>query len=262
MPRPKSTDAPKVKSTRPTMHDVAALAEVSQMTVSRVLRKEGYFSQDVKRRVADAAAELGYIQNRMASVQRGVENPMVGVVLPTLQNAVFVDVLAGINDTLSGMNIRPVFGVSEYSEAQEQTLVSDMLSWQPCGLILPGLEHTDGLRKAVVQSGVRVAEIMDIDGDPLSASFGISHQSTGQEMADHLIARGHRSVAYLGSQGGADLRAEKRYNALRDRLERAGGRIVHEQIASKASSMGLGRELTEACLGQNRNRPRHLLFQR
>ncbi|MCR9087763.1 MAG: LacI family DNA-binding transcriptional regulator [Rhodobacteraceae bacterium] len=230
------------------MHDVAAKAGVSQMTVSRVLRGEGYFSQDVKTRVADAAKALGYIQNRLASVQRGMENPMIGVVLPTLKNTVFIDVLAGINDTLAEVGMRPVFGVSEYSEAEEETLVRDMLSWQPCGLILSGIEHTDGLRRTVAQSGVRVAEIMDVEGDAISASFGISQQAAGAEMARHFIAQGHRRVAYIGSQGGSDLRALKRYTAFKSELEAEGGCITYERIANRASSMPLGRELTAACL--------------
>ncbi|WP_415403234.1 LacI family DNA-binding transcriptional regulator [Tateyamaria sp. SN3-11] len=238
------------KKSRPTMHDVAAEAGVSQMTVSRVLRGEGYFSQDVKARVADAATTLGYIHNRLASVQRGMENPMIGVVLPTLNNTVFIDVLAGINDTLAQIGMRPVFGVSEYSESEEETLVRDMLSWQPCGLILSGIEHSEGLRRAVAQSGVRVAEIMDVEGAAMSASFGISQQAAGADMARHFIAQGHRRVAYIGSQGGSDLRAVKRYIAFKDQLEAEGGQIIHERIANRASSLPLGRELTAACLSE------------
>ena len=246
--KPKKPGQTASKAARPTMHDVAASAGVSQMTVSRVLRGDGYISEDVKNRVSAAVAELGYIQNRLASVQRGSENPMVGVVLPTLKNAVFVEVLAGINDTLSKHNLRPVFGVSEYSAEQEELLVRDMLSWQPSGLILSGMEHTERLRRAVLQSGARVAEIMDVDGQAISASFGISQTKAGQEMGDHLLARGHQRIAYLGSQGGHDLRAAKRLAAFKERITQKGGTIIHQRVAERPSSMALGRELTEACL--------------
>ena len=246
----KDSTSVRPKSAKPTMHDVAAAAGVSQMTVSRVLREEGYISEDVKKRVEDAASALGYIRNRMASVQRGMQNPMIGVVLPTLKNTVFVEVLEGINDTLSKLNMRPVFGVSEYCESQEEELVHDMMSWQPCGLILSGMEHTDKLRRAVSKTGIRVAEIMDVEGEAISASFGISQTRAGREMADHLVKRGYRKIAYLGSQGGADLRAAKRYEAFKKQTERKGGRIVYERIAKSASSMALGRQLTEACLSE------------
>jgi len=220
------------------------------MTVSRVLRGEGYVSKKVKTRVAQAVAALGYIQNRMASVQRGMENPMVGVILPTLNNTVFTEVLAGINDTLSAQGIRPVFGVSEYAQDEEEKLIRDMLAWQPCGLILSGLEHTTGARRAIDQSDVRVAEIMDIEGDAIEAAFGFSQQVAGSDMAEHLLSRGHRKIAYLGSQGRADLRAAKRFDAFEATLLASGGTIVYKHIATRASSMLLGRELTAACLAE------------
>ncbi|MEM8554201.1 MAG: LacI family DNA-binding transcriptional regulator [Pseudomonadota bacterium] len=231
-------------ASRPTMHDVAAVAGVSQMTVSRALRGEGSVSNEVKARVTQAARQLGYIHNRLASVQRGMENPMVAVILPTLKNTVFTDVLAGINDTLSAHNVRPVFGVSEYSQTEEENLLRDMLSWQPCGVILSGLEHSDGVRRALEKMDVRVAEVMDIDGSPMDACFGISQRGVGIEMAEHLLDRGYRRVAYLGSQGGSDLRAAKRFDAFKSRFADGGGAVVFEHVAEAPSSMALGRDLT------------------
>lgn len=233
---------------RPTMHDVADRAGVSQMTVSRVLRGDGYQSTDVRNKVMKACEELGYIQNRMASVQRGTQNPMVGVVLPTLKNAVFLDVLAGINDTLAKHNVRPVFGVSEYSLQEEEKLISDFMSWQPQGLILAGLDHSDRLRKLLTNSSLRVAEVMDVEGEPVSACYGISQQTAGADMAQHFLEKGYKRVAYIGSQGTQDLRAQKRYHSFAKTLRAGGGEIVFERIAKRPSSMLLGRELTAECL--------------
>ena len=236
------------KSSRPTMHDVAAAAGVSQMTVSRVFRGDGYISQDTKSRVLEAARGLGYIHNRLASVQRGVKNPMVAVVLPTLKNNVFTDVLAGITDTLSGLGMRPVFGVSEYAQQAEEDLVRDMLSWQPTGLILSGVDHTAALREMVVGAKCRVAEIMDADGAPISASFGVSHEAIGAEMARHFLDRGLMKVALIASHGGQDGRAAKRMASFRDTLEKGGGEIVYDRVAKEPSSMVLGRSMMQHCL--------------
>ena len=198
------------EKSQPTMHDVARVAGVSQMTVSRVMRGTGYISKDVRKQVVVAAREIGYVHNRLAGGNATYDNPIVGVVVPTMQNRVFTEVLSGINATLDESGLRPVFGVSEYDPGVEEDLVFDLLSWRPRGLILPGLEHTDSLRRIVAQTGVRVAEIMDTDGDPISACFGFSHVRAGEDMAKHLIERGYRTFAYVGSQGGLDLRATKR----------------------------------------------------
>ncbi|MEL6293910.1 MAG: LacI family DNA-binding transcriptional regulator, partial [Pseudomonadota bacterium] len=208
------------------MHDVARIAGVSQMTVSRVMRASGYISKDVRKEVVRAAREIGYVHNRLAGGSAAYDNPIVGVVVPTMQNRVFTEVLSGINQTLDESGLRPVFGVSEYSLDAEEDLVFDLLSWRPRGLILPGLEHTNSLRKIVMQTGVRVAEIMDTDGDPISACFGISHLKAGEEMARHLIDRGYRTFGYVGSQHGLDLRASKRFEAFAGIVREAGAQIV------------------------------------
>ncbi|MEM1345008.1 MAG: LacI family DNA-binding transcriptional regulator [Pseudomonadota bacterium] len=233
---------------QPTMHDVADAAGVSQMTVSRVMRAKGYISKDVRKAVVRAARELGYVHNRLAGGNAAYDNPLVGVVVPTLQNRVFTEVLAGINATLGESDINPVFGVSEYALEAEEDIVFDLLAWRPRGLILSGLEHTEALRQIVKRTGVRVAEIMDTDGTPLSACFGFSHRKVGQEMAAHLLARGHRRFGYIASSAGTDLRATKRFEAFAATVREAGARMIAQHVAEEPSSMQVGRRLTDALL--------------
>lgn len=241
------------------MHDVARVAGVSQMTVSRVMRGTGYISKDVKNEVVKAAREIGYVHNRLAGGNATYDNPIVGVVVPTMQNRVFTEVLSGINATLDESGLRPVFGVSEYSLDAEEDLVFDLLSWRPRGLILSGLEHTSSLRKIVAQTGVRVAEIMDTDGDPISACFGVSHIKAGHEMGKHLIEQGYRTFAYVGSQGGLDLRATKRFEAFAKVIQEAGAQIVALETSESASSMEVGRRMTSELMHQ-KNRPRAIYY--
>ena len=233
---------------QPTMHDVARVAGVSQMTVSRVMRGTGYISKDVKNEAVKAAREMGYVHNRLAGGNATYDNPIVGVVIPTMQNRVFNEVLSGINDTLVESGLRPVFGVTEYSLETEEDVVFDLLSWRPRGLILPGLEHTPSLRKIISQTGVRVAEIMDVDGDPISACFGFSHAQAGEDMARHLIERGYRRFGIVGSQGGLDLRATKRFDAFSKIVTSLGAEVVARENDIQASSMEAGRKMTSALL--------------
>ena len=242
----------KKQSAMPTMSDVAKLAGVSQMTVSRVMRGTDYISDDVQQRVQQAALELGYVHNRFKSGMDGYGNPLVGVIVPHLQNRVFTEIFTGINDRLAQEGIRPVFGVSEYSTETEEKIVYDLLSWRPRGLILTGLEHSPAVRQIIKQTGVRVAEVMDTDGEPISACFGVSHFSAGEEMARHMIDRGYRRFGYMASQGGRDLRGNKRFEAFANYVHSAGGQIVEKRIADEGSSIKLGAQLAADMLGQSR----------
>lgn len=239
-------------NSRTTMGDVAARAGVSQMTVSRVLNKTGKTSDAVRDRVEQAARDLGYVHNRLATGLRTRSTPLVAVVMPTLGNRVFSEVLSGVNDALAQAGLRAVFGVSEYDDDQEEALVRDLLSWQPRGILLSGLEHAEATRTAIRASGVRVVEIMDLDGDPMSVAVGMAQADAGRAMARHLLERGHRRFAYLGAQGGADRRAAKRLEGFAETVRAGGGRLIVSRIADEPSSLPLGRKMTADLLGSSR----------
>lgn len=230
------------------MDDVANRAGVSQMTVSRVMSGKGYISSKVRAQVEAAAAEIGYVQNRLARGLRSEQSSLIAVVLPTLGNTVFTEVLRGITDALTAQSFRPVFGLTEYSEEREYELVRDLLSWRPSGIVLAGLEHSDQTRQAIDASGVRVAEVMDIDGEPISAAFGLSQIAAGQVTAQHMLDKGHRRFVYAGSQSGSDLRAGKRLEGFRQKVREAGGTMVSEIISALPSSMVEGRRMTAEIL--------------
>ena len=244
---------------RPTMDDIAAEAGVSQMTVSRVMRGTGQTSAEVRERVQAAASKLGYVQNRLATAFRDESSPLVAVVLPTLRNRVFSEVLDGANEVLSSAGLRPVFGVTEYSQEREDELVRDLLSWRPRGLILSGLEHSDATRAAVVASGVRVAEVMDVDGKPISAAFGLSQTAAGRVTAQHMLSKGYRRFGYIGSQSGKDLRAEKRFAGFREVVRQAGAQIIAKRLLTGPSSMTEGRRETAAMVAAP-DRPEAIYF--
>lgn len=244
--RRKSADETKL----PNMHDVAGLAGVSQMTVSRVMRGTGYISKNVRDQVLKSARQIGYIHNRLAGGNAAYDNPLVGVIVPTLTNRVFTEVLSGLSDTLGQSGLRPVFGVSEYSPDTEEELVFDLLSWRPRGLILPGLEHSPAVRQIVERTGVRTAEIMDSDGEPISACFGFSHRAAGRDMARHMIAKGYRRFAFVAGQDGADLRADKRFRAFLGVIAEAGASNLGQAMSSEPSSMMEGRRLTAELLAR------------
>lgn len=239
------------RSNRPTMEDVASRAGVSQMTVSRVLRARGYVSDAARKRVLRAATELGYAQNPLAGGLRSQSAALIAVVLPTLDNRVFSEVLSGINAAADRAGCQTVFGVTEYDPAREEALVRDLLGWRPRGLVLAGLEHSAGTRRAIAASGVRVTEIMDLDGRAIDCAIGLSQQAAGRAMARHLLARGHRRFVCLGAQGGLDLRAAKRLGAFAHAVRQAGADVTSPRISAAPSSMQEGRRMTAALLAEN-----------
>ena len=231
-----------------TLRDVADAAGVSEMTVSRVLRNRGDVSERTRERVFDAARSLGYVPNKIAGALASNRVNLVGVVIPSLSNMVFPDVLAGIGDVLDGTPLQPVIGTSKYDDALEEKVIYEMLSWRPSGLIVAGLEHSQAARAMMAGAGIPVVEVMDVDGDPVAACVGISHLEAGRQMAAEILARGYRRIGYCGSSSIRDHRAQKRRRGFEERLAEAGLSLADVCLYAGASGFGTGRAMTENIL--------------
>src|ERR1700761_7984408 len=225
-----------------TLADVAALAGVGESTVSRVLRNHGSVSARTREKILKAAADLNYVPNRIAGTLASMTSKLVGIVIPSVGNTVVPEVLAGANTVLENAGFQPVIGVSDYDPIREEALIESILSWRPSGLIVAGLEHTDRARGMLQGCGVRVVELLDIDGEGVDMVVGSSHRNAGRASADHLISRGYRRIGYVGHDINADVRAGKRLQGFREAVAGHGLEIIdHEFSPGRGSSVEAGR---------------------
>jgi len=220
------------------------------MTVSRVLRLRGDVSAATRERVLEAARRLGYVPNKIAGALASSRVNLVGVIIPSLSNMVFPEVMTGISETLDDTGLQPVVGVTNYLPEREEQVIYEMLSWRPSGLILAGLEHSDASRAMLAQAGIPIVEIMDIDGTPVDSAVGISHRRAGRQMAEAIIAAGYRRIAFCGTQMPNDHRARKRLEGFEEALAKAGLTLADREYYSGGSALLKGREMTSHVLGR------------
>lgn len=233
------------------LKDVARLAGVSEMTASRALRGAVDVSPQTRRKVEDIAAGLGYVPNRIAGALASKRSNLVAIVVPSLSSFVFSEVLSGVSSALQDSPLKPVIGVSGYDQAEEESVIREMLSWRPSGVIVAGLEHTDAARAMLASADVPVVEIMDTDGDPVSHCVGISHLGAGHGMAEAIVARGYRRIGFIGTKMPQDFRARKRLDGFIGGLAAHGLTLVDQELYSGASSVRTGRDLTERLLARS-----------
>ncbi|WP_407518608.1 LacI family DNA-binding transcriptional regulator [Methylobacterium oryzisoli] len=224
-----------------TLADVAREARVGESTVSRVLRSHGSFSARTRAQVEAAVARLGYVPNRIAGTLASTGSRLIGIVIPSLTNIVFPDLLRGATAALDAEGFQSVIAVTDYDQDREEALVASLLSWRPAGLIITGLEHNPGTVRRLMASGVRVAELLDIDGRGLDIVVGYSNRAAGEASARHLIGRGYQRIAYLGHDLTRDRRAAKRYDGFRAALAEAGLGLAGEERIAAPSSVEAGR---------------------
>jgi LacI family gluconate utilization system Gnt-I transcriptional repressor len=225
-----------------TLADVARRAGVGESTVSRVLRNKGSVSQQTREKILKVAADLNYVPNRIAGTLASMTSKLVGIVIPSVGNTVVPEVLAGANQVLEDAGFQPVIGVSNYDPLREEALIESILSWRPSGLLVAGLEHTDRARAMMKGCGVRVVELIDIDGEGIDIVVGSSHRMAGHKSAEHLLARGYRRIGYVGHDFTIDIRAGKRLDGFRTALAQNGLAFVDEEFSpGGASSVEAGR---------------------
>lgn len=221
------------------------------MTVSRVLRSRGDVSETTRERVLTAARALGYVPNKIAGALASQRVNLVAVIIPSLSNMVYPEVMTGISQVLEDTGLQPVVGVTHYLPEREESVLYEMLSWRPSGVILAGLEHTEAASAMLENAGIPIVEVMDVDGEPVDSVVGISHRRAGLKMAEAILAAGYKRIGFLGTMMPYDHRARKRLEGLEEGLAAAGLQLADREFYSGGSALLKGREMTETILARS-----------
>src|SRR5919197_5429591 len=129
----------KLRKTRagrqPRIEEVAALAGIATITVSRALRRPEKVAPATRARVMAAVEKLGYIPNLAASSLASRRSGIVAVVVPTIANSVFADTVQGLSDVVTARGLQLLLGQSAYSEKAERALLAAVIGRQPDGIV-------------------------------------------------------------------------------------------------------------------------------
>jgi LacI family gluconate utilization system Gnt-I transcriptional repressor len=185
---------------RPTIADVAKLAGVGAITVSRALREPGLVSQDLRQQVAAAVKTLGYVPDTNARALASARANVIGVLVPSLTNNVFADVVRGIYDGLSDADFQIQIGNTHYSGMEEERLLKVFLGQRPAALIVSGIDQTPAARRLLDGAGCPVVQIMESGPDPVDMMLGFSHLDGGRVATQHLIDAGYRHIGFVGAR--------------------------------------------------------------
>ena len=188
-----------MKNNRMTLQDIANLAGLNKMTVSRYLRDPNQVSQRSRELISKIMEENNYIPNRAPEILLNARSKTIGVLIPSFRNQIFADVLAGIESVTSACQYQTLIANYEYDAEREEREVLNLLSYNIDGLILTGKLHTERMIQYVRASGVPVAELMDISGQYLDIQVGFDNEKAAFEMTQAFIDSGKRSIAFFGS---------------------------------------------------------------
>ena len=216
---------------QPTLRDVAERAHVSPMTASRALRDDAGVSAATRARVSEAAVSLGYRRNEAArNLRLGRSDGLIGLVVTNLANPFYSQLALGLEAAVAEQGMRVMLGNSGEDPARERQLVQDFASRRLDGVVVvpASNDHShlraDQLRGMPLVLAASPPVKIDVDSVLLD-DFGGTWEATR-----HLIAGGHRRIAFLGLPASTWTGSE-RYRGYCAALEEA-GIAVEQRYAS------------------------------
>lgn len=217
---------------KPTMADVARLAGVSPMTVSRALKPGTSVSATTRERIQASADMLGYVLDSTASAFSSGRSGFVAMTVPSINNANFADTAQGLTEGLRDSGLELLLGYTGYDVNEEERLVATLLRRRPEAVVVTGGAHTERCWTLLSNAGVPVVETWDLPTRPIDRVVGFSNAEAGARIAHHLFNCGHRRIGFIGGETDRDTRGADRRRGFLGALDDLGlkpDRIVTDQ---------------------------------
>ena len=195
----KSQDRPRASYRKPTMNDVARLAEVGVMTVSRVLNGTSKVSDATRARVERAIKQLNYSPNELARAFRGQRSHTIGLILPCLYDPFFATCAHAVITVAREHNYSVILTTSNEDPETELAAAKNMLQRCVEGIVvIPTYDRSARLTRAPFGKTPVVA--FDRPAADASLDTVLVQNAVGaRRMTEHLIEHGHKRIAFLGT---------------------------------------------------------------
>lgn len=204
---------------RPTMRDVAAQAGVSLKTVSRVVNAESGVSAALVDKVRTAIQELGFRPHAGASNLRraGGKTATVGLLLEDVANPFSSALQRAVEDVAVPRGVMVFSASLDEDPARERELAGAFAIRRADGLLLAPAGDDQGYLGPELRAGTAIVCVdRECHGLPVD-SVVATNQAGAAEGVRHLIATGHRRIAYLGDRSTITT-AQQRYRGYREAL--------------------------------------------
>jgi DNA-binding LacI/PurR family transcriptional regulator len=237
---------------QPTIRDVARHAGVGVGTVSRVLNGSASVSEDAHGRVRRAVEELGYRRSQIARSLSVGRSHALGVVAPFFTTPSAIERLRGVVEQLAQHDYDVVLFSVENPQQRADALRDFARHDRVDGLLVISLPLADEEVEALRRDQLPVV-LVDV-GHPELPHVVIDDVRGGELATEHLIARGHRRIGFVGDSPDEALgftSSERRREGMRRALKTAGIEPDDSLERRGRSGRGEARELAHALLSSD-----------
>lgn len=242
-------------SSRVRVTDVARLAGCAPATVSRAINNPDMVSLEKRKRIESAMLELGYVRNHAARALRSQRSHMIGVLIPTLDYAIYARLVGAANDRLSMAGISTLIATFNYDLDAELKEARLLLERGAEALILVGEHHRPELYELLDQFDVPFINTYVFDANGPRPTTGFDNAKAAAEIARHLVHIGHKNVCVLSGMTKDNDRTTNRLKGIRDELLSHGLELPDSMVVEQPYSISDGRKGCALLLSRDGPRP-------
>lgn len=213
------------------MVDIARIAGVSAMTVSRALRHPERVSSHALEAIRQAIAATGYVPNPLAQGLASNRTSTIAAIIPIISQP-FATALHTMSDSLRTHGYQLLLGVTHYDLKQEENVVRSLLMRHVDGIALFFGGHSRRTREMLAESAVPSVEMWGETSraKPMVDLVGFRQRSAARDAVTHLVERGRRRIAFIGGPLKHNQRARMRRRGFIDGLELHGMEVHPERF--------------------------------
>lgn len=179
--------------------EVAALAGVSLGTVSNVINGRAGVAKLTEQRVLAAIEQLGYVRNDSARQLRAGRSRQIAIVVLDVANPFFTDVVRGAEDALDERDVIVVVCDSAQRADREERYLNQLAQQRVQGVLITPVDETNGVRlEELSRRGTPVILVDRGAGLFNLCSVTVNDLLGGRLVGEHLVAMGHRRIAFVG----------------------------------------------------------------
>lgn len=179
-----------------TSTDVARRAGVSQSAVSRTFTVGASVAPETRRKVLEAARELGYRPNAIARSLITNRSRMIGVVMAYLENQFYPGVLETLASRLQERGYQ-VLLFTGFKDRNSDPVYEQVMQYQVDGLFLASTTLSSGLSGECAAAGIPIVLFNRTTETAQTSSVTTNNREGGRKIADFLVAGGHKHYAFV-----------------------------------------------------------------
>lgn len=183
-----------------TIKDIARSAGVSHTTVSRALRDHPALAPATIDRIKTLADTMGYIPSAAARGLKTHRSNTLGVILSSIDDPYYSEILQGIEDELRGTGISLFVAATHRDPEIERSIVRLLGEQRVEGVIVGSTQFNTSHHRMLQQVGVPVAVINNQAAELYRYSIYHDDEYGSRTVTEHLIGLGHRQIGFLGNQ--------------------------------------------------------------